>query len=86
MDNIFNISITDFLNPYKIKIIDGIAGAGKSSIIHNFFKEKNISYMRCTSTNRLKRDAENAIKYRVIQLQADFSPMKREYSIRVKKI
>ena len=41
-----------------MKIIDGIAGAGKSSIIDSFFKKKGIPYLRTTSTNALKRDAE----------------------------
>lgn len=40
-----------------IKIIDGIAGGGKSSMIDNFFRERNIPYTRLTSTNRLSRDA-----------------------------
>lgn len=59
---IFDISDNVFLDNAKIKIIDGIAGAGKSSIIDDFFKQKSLSYMRCTSTNRLKRDAEKRYK------------------------
>lgn len=55
---IFNITEEDFLDPTKVKIIDGIAGAGKSSLIDAFFKSKEIHYMRCTSTNVLRRDAE----------------------------
>lgn len=55
---IFTISEKDFLDPEKVKIIDGIAGAGKSSIIDCFFKKTKIPYMRVTSTNALKRDAE----------------------------
>ena len=55
---IFDIDEQDFLNPEKVKIIDGIAGAGKSSAIDKFFKDRNIKYLRTTSTNALKRDAE----------------------------
>ena len=58
MDNyIFGIKKEDFLNKNIIKIIDGIAGAGKSSIIDNFLKNNNINYLRTTSTNQLKIDA-----------------------------
>lgn len=49
----------DLLNPHIIKVIDGIAGAGKSSALHNFFIKNNIKYARYTSTNRLKMDAED---------------------------
>ena len=52
----FDISDGDFLNN-GIKIIDGIAGGGKSSKIDNYFKSRDISYQRLTSTNRLRRDA-----------------------------
>lgn len=55
---IFDIDEQAFLNPEKVKIIDGIAGAGKSSAIDKFFKDRNIKYLRTTSTNALKRDAE----------------------------
>lgn len=44
-----------------IKIIDGIAGGGKSSKIDDFFRTHNIPYTRLTSTNRLSRDA--SIRY-----------------------
>lgn len=40
-----------------IKIIDGIAGGGKSSKIDKFFRDNNLVYARFTSTNRLRRDA-----------------------------
>ena len=58
MDNyIFGIKKEDFLNKNFCKVIDGIAGAGKSSIIDNFLKNNNINYLRTTSTNQLKIDA-----------------------------
>lgn len=56
-DYIFGIKKDDFLNKNIIKIIDGIAGAGKSSIIDDFLKNNNINYLRTTSTNQLKIDA-----------------------------
>ena len=40
-----------------MKILDGIAGSGKSSKLHKIFSEAGIDYGRYTSTNKLKRDA-----------------------------
>lgn len=40
-----------------IKVIDGIAGAGKSSALHKFLTDNKVSYLRTTSTNKLRRDA-----------------------------
>ena len=54
----FNIKRKDFLDPSKIKIIDGIAGAAKSSHLHKIFTAEKIPYARYTSTNKLKKDAE----------------------------
>lgn len=51
------------LDPNFIKIIDSIAGAGKSSLIHKFFMDRGIEYIRTTSTNVLKFDAQR--KYEV---------------------
>lgn len=55
---IFGISDTDFLDKNKIKVIDGIAGAGKSSAIDTFLISHGLEYGRYTSTHRLRRDAE----------------------------
>lgn len=55
---IFTISDKDFFDKNKIKVIDGIAGAGKSSIIDKFFEDNGKKYGRYTSTNALKRDAQ----------------------------
>lgn len=54
----FNLA-DDILLQKGIKIIDGIAGASKSSSTDRFFREHDIDYLRYTSTNRLKRDAED---------------------------
>ena len=45
------------LDKNKIKVIDGIAGAGKSSALHKFLIDNKITYLRTTSTNKLRRDA-----------------------------
>lgn len=55
---ILGISETDMLDNSKVKIIDGIAGCGKSQALDEFFKQNNIKYLRLTSTNTLKKDAE----------------------------
>lgn len=55
---IFGISDEDFFDNNKIKVIDGIAGAGKSSMIDKFFEDNAKIYGRYTSTNALKRDAQ----------------------------
>ena len=54
---ILGIDEADMLNPQKVKIIDGIAGAGKSSKLDTFFKSHGIPYLRTTSTNQLARAA-----------------------------
>ena len=55
---ILGIKEKDMLDKNKIKIIDGIAGAGKSSALHDFLYKNNVDYVRTTSTNQLKKDAE----------------------------
>lgn len=52
----FNMTDDELLG-VGVKIIDGIAGAGKSSKIDKFFNDHNEPYSRYTSTNRLRRDA-----------------------------
>lgn len=54
---IFSFSDEDFLNPNLVKVVYGVAGRGKSSIINEFFKQRNIPFLWTTSTNKLKRDA-----------------------------
>lgn len=46
-----------FLDRRVVKVFDGIAGAGKSSLIHRRFSELGIEYKRVTSTNKLARDS-----------------------------
>lgn len=53
-----------------IKIIDGIAGGGKSSKIDKFFRDNNLPYARFTSTNRLKRDANDRYNMEVKTIAA----------------
>lgn len=55
----FGISDSDMIDKNKVKIVDGIAGAAKSSGIDKFLTERGIVYGRYTSTNKLARDAES---------------------------
>ena len=55
---IFSFSDSDFLDATKVKVIHGVAGRGKSSIVNNFLKQNNIDFLWTTSTNKLKRDAQ----------------------------
>ena len=55
---IFSFSDSDFLDATKVKVIHGVAGRGKSSIVNNFLKQNNINFLWTTSTNKLKRDAQ----------------------------
>ena len=53
---IFGIDEKDFFDKNKVKVIDSIAGAGKSTQTHMALA--NINYLRVTATNQLKKDAE----------------------------
>lgn len=44
-------------DPSRVKVLDGIAGSGKSSKLDSIMKRAGLTYKRYTSTNRLKRDA-----------------------------
>ena len=55
---VFSFSDADFLDAAKVKVIHGVAGRGKSSIVNNFLKQNNIDFLWTTSTNKLKRDAQ----------------------------
>lgn len=65
----FNIADSEFLNN-GIKIIDGIAGAAKSSKTDAFFRNQNIPYSRFASTNRLSRDAQDRYNMEVKTIAA----------------
>ena len=54
---IFSFTEDEFLDPNIVKVVYGVAGRGKSSIINKFFQDRGIHYLWTTSTNRLKRDA-----------------------------
>ena len=54
---IFSFTEQQFLDSNLVKVIYGVAGRGKSSIINDFFRSHNIPYLWTTSTNKLKRDA-----------------------------
>lgn len=54
---VFSITDSDFLDKNKIKVIHGVAGRGKSSVINDFLQSNGVDYLWTTSTNKLKRDA-----------------------------
>lgn len=58
MADFMGIQESVMLDASKVKVIDGIAGSGKSSGLHDWFASRGIEYFRYTSTNALKRDAE----------------------------
>lgn len=55
--NFFGIDDGAFLDPNKIKILDGIAGSAKSTNCDTILRKAGVSYGRYTSTNKLRRDA-----------------------------
>lgn len=59
MNKVLQIEEEDFFNPQKIKVFDGIAGSGKSSKCAEILNKARIKFLRCTSTNKLKKDASN---------------------------
>lgn len=56
---IFSFTEKQFLDKNLVKVVYGVAGRGKSSVINSFFQNKNIPYLWTTSTNKLKRDARD---------------------------
>ena len=54
---ILKISEEDFFNKNIVKVFDGIAGSAKSTAAAFLLKDTN--YARYTSTNKLRKDAEN---------------------------
>lgn len=67
---IFGVEDNVILEKGKIVVVDGIAGAGKSSALHAWLTNKGISYGRYTSTNALKRDASNRYNMEVKTIAA----------------
>lgn len=55
---IFSFSDDDFLDASKVKVIHGVAGRGKSSVVNSFLKSHGVDFLWTTSTNKLKRDAQ----------------------------
>lgn len=56
---IFGISEKDFFDRNKIKVIDGIAGAGKSTAIENYLEQHNESFCMASFSNALKFAAQD---------------------------
>ena len=57
MIDILNISENDFFNKNLIKVFDGIAGSAKSTKCAQVLNDNGVEFLRCTATNKLKRDA-----------------------------
>ena len=62
-ENVFNDSS-------KVKILDGIAGCGKTTYLSNTLESNGIPYIHMTSTNRLKRDIQNRFPNRTVTTTA----------------
>ena len=66
---IFDVDDKTF-DSFNLIVIDGIAGAGKSSKLHEYMQQHGIKYGRYTSTNSLKRDAANRYNMEVKTIAA----------------
>lgn len=58
----------EFIDKNIIKIFDGIAGSGKSTIIHNALVEAGIEYMRFVPTNKLARDLSERFHVKTVTI------------------
>lgn len=54
----------------KIKILDGIAGCGKTTYLSTTLEKNGTPYIHMTSTNRLKRDIQNRFPNRTVTTTA----------------
>ena len=54
----------------KIKILDGIAGCGKTTYLSTTLEKNGTPYIHMTSTNRLKRDIQNRFPNRNVTTTA----------------
>ena len=57
LKQMYGLTTEELLDPTKIKIIDGIAGSGKSSAMDAILHALGVDYYRTTPTHRLRRDA-----------------------------
>lgn len=55
--DLFGISRADVFDLNKIKVLDGIAGSAKSSMVDSFMAANGVRYGRYTSSHKLRRDA-----------------------------
>lgn len=58
MPGLFSFTEAQMLDSNKVKIIYGVAGRGKSSQVVDFLEKHGIPFLWTTSTNKLKRDAQ----------------------------
>lgn len=54
---VFSFTDADFLDASKVKVVHGVAGRGKSSVVNSFLQSHCEDFLWTTSTNKLKRDA-----------------------------
>lgn len=54
----------------KIKVLDGIAGCGKTTYLSTTFESNDVPYIHMTSTNRLKRDIQKRFPNRIVTTTA----------------
>lgn len=57
MDEILKVDNEIFFNKNLIKVFDGIAGSAKSTSCARILNDAGVNFLRCTSTNKLKKDA-----------------------------
>lgn len=57
LKQMYGLTTSELLDPTKVKIIDGIAGSGKSSAMDAILHALGVDYYRTTPTHRLRRDA-----------------------------
>lgn len=57
--DIHELTIDKLMSGKKVKVLDGIAGAAKTSALINLFLKNRVKYIHTTSTNKLKRDIED---------------------------
>lgn len=59
-----------FNDANRVKILDGIAGCGKTTYLSTTLEANGVPYIHMTSTNRLKRDIQNRFPNRTVTTTA----------------
>ena len=86
LKQMYGLTTEELLDPTKIKILDGIAGSGKSSAMDAILHALGVNYYRTTPTHRLRRDAmERYGTEDVGTIQEHCSRQKTAFSIKSRK-